>query len=170
MSITFHCEHCGKKIEAPDNTGGKWGKCPGCKNKVYVPSQQVEEELKLAPIDTEDERRQKKLIAETVRLQEDILKETNVPDEGIVKKEPPAKPGSLGDAELMTIIIAYLRQMADGELEEAERNAKLIVPQGTKSVRILERIALSEIRQPELADIPQQVFSGLIKNLRSRLK
>jgi len=170
MSITFHCDHCGKKIEAPDNAGGKWGKCPGCKNKVYVPSQQVEEELKLAPIDTEDERRQRKLIAETVRLQEDILKETNVPEDGIGKKEPPAKPGAISDAELNTMIIAYLRQMADGELEEAERTAKSIVPQGAKSVKILERIALSEIRQPELEDIPQQIFSGLIKNLRSRLK
>jgi phage FluMu protein Com len=170
MSITFHCEHCGKKIEAPDNAGGKWGKCPGCKNKIYVPSQEVEEELRLAPLDNNDDRRQKELLAEEVRLRQDILNETDIPEEGATAKKEPAKPGSLSDAELTTIIIAYLRQMADGELEEAERTAKTIIPQGGKAVRILERIALSEIPEPELADIPQQVFSGLVKNLRSRLR
>ena len=37
MPIKFQCSLCGKKIEAPDSAGGKWGKCPGCHNKVYVP-------------------------------------------------------------------------------------------------------------------------------------
>jgi DNA-directed RNA polymerase subunit RPC12/RpoP len=41
MAITFHCGHCGKKIEAPDSAGGKWGKCPSCHNKVYVPPKEV---------------------------------------------------------------------------------------------------------------------------------
>ena len=52
MGISFHCEHCGKKIEAPDAAGGKWGKCPGCHNKVYVPANkptQPDDELRLAP-------------------------------------------------------------------------------------------------------------------------
>ena len=51
MAITFHCEHCGKKIEAPNSAGGKWGKCPACHNKLYVPDLYPDEELKLAPID-----------------------------------------------------------------------------------------------------------------------
>lgn len=173
MSITFNCEHCGRKIEAPDDTGGKWGKCPGCKNKVYVPSgQQAEEELRLAPLDSEEERKQRKLIAETVRLREDILSETEAPEEGAtVKKEAAVgRPGALSEAELTTIIIGYLRQMADGDLEQAEETAKSIIPNSGKAVRILERIALSQILEPELADIPQQVLSGLIKSLRSRLR
>ena len=171
MSITFHCEHCGKKIEAPDNAGGKWGKCPGCHNKVYVPSKPPADELRLAPLDDEDDRRQKELIAETIRLREDILKETDVPEEGAAgKPQPAAKPGALSEAELTASIISYLRWIADGELEEAERTARTIIPYGAKAVRILERIALSEIPEPELADIPQQVLSGLIKSIRNRLR
>ena len=170
MSITFHCEHCGKRIEAPEDAGGKWGKCPGCKNKVYVPSQLADDDLQLAPLDTDDERKQKELLAETVRLRQDILSETDVPEEGVQPKQAAARPGALSDAELTTCIIAYLRQMADGELEEAERTAKSIIVEGTRAMKILERIALSEIPEPELADIPQQVLSGLIKNLRSRLR
>ena len=62
MGISFHCEHCGKKIEAPDTAGGKWGKCPACHNKVYVPANNPpDDELRLAPIDTEEERKRKKM-------------------------------------------------------------------------------------------------------------
>jgi hypothetical protein len=171
MSITFHCEHCGRKIEAPDDAGGKWGKCPGCHKKVYVPSEQAKEEIRLAPLDNEDERKQRQMFAETVRLRQDILSETDVPPEETAKQQPAAaRPGMLSDAELMTSVIDYLRQMADGELDQGERTAKTIIPNGARAVKLLERIALSEIPEPELADIPQNVLSGLIKTLRNRLR
>jgi hypothetical protein len=173
MGISFHCEHCGKKIEAPDTAGGKWGKCPACHNKVYVPANNPpDDELRLAPIDTEEERRRKKMAAEVDRLREKILNEKDIPEEGVVPKNQSAapKPGDLSDAELTTFIISYLRQMADGELDLAEQTAKTILSNGQNAIRLLEKIALSEIPEPEIADIPQQVLSGLIKNLRSRLR
>ena len=173
MGISFHCEHCGRKIEAPDTAGGKWGKCPACHNKVYVPANNPpDDELRLAPIDTEEERRRKKMAAEVDRLREKILDEKDVPEEGVVLKDRPAapEPGDLSDAELTTFIISYLRQMADGELDLAEQTAKAILPNGQNAIRPLERIALSEIPEPEIADIPQQVLSGLIKSLRNRIR
>ena len=174
MSITFKCEHCGRKIEAPDAAGGKWGKCPGCKNKVYVPSKAAEDdgELRLAPLDADDEKKKRELLAETIRLRQEILKETEAPEEGVQPKreQNEQKPGVLSDAELEIGIISYLRQMADGELEEAERTAKSLIPSGNRTVKILERIALSEIPEPEIADIPQNVLAGLIKGLRGRFK
>ena len=178
MAISFHCEHCGKKIEAPDTAGGKWGKCPGCHNKVYVPAVKAaepEDELRLAPLDTEDEIKHRKMIAEEARLRQEILNETNVPEDGTSNKNKPPVPAkqntnALSESELMTCIISYIRQMADGELEAAEQTALTIIPNGSKAVKLLERIALSEIPEPEIADIPQQVLSGLIKNLRSRFR
>ena len=59
MSIVFHCEHCGKKIKASNSAGGKWEKCPSCHNKLYIPDLKTGVELKLAPIDGEDEEKQK---------------------------------------------------------------------------------------------------------------
>jgi hypothetical protein len=173
MGISFHCEHCGRKIEAPDTAGGKWGKCPACHNKVYVPANTPpDDELRLAPIDTEEERKRKKMLAEVDHLREEILKEKDIPEEGVIPKNHSAapKPGDLSDAELTTFIISYLRQMADGDLDQAEETALAIIPNGHNAVRILERIALSEIPEPELADIPQQVLSGLIKSLRGRIR
>ena len=166
MGIKFHCEYCGKKIEAPDNAGGKWGKCPACHNKLYVPSPDSGEELKLAPIDESDRAKQKELMAETYKLTQDILLERQVPDEPTEAATPAS---GISDKQLMENIIIYLRQMADGELDQAERIADSIIPCGRKATKILNKIARSEMPEPELADIPQQVLSGLIKTLRTRI-
>ena len=166
MAITFHCEHCGKKIEAADTAGGKWGKCPSCHNKLYVPSMDTGEELKLTPIDETDVEREHRLMAETHRLTQDILKEREIPD-------GPAPPAGavyqMGDKELTQQIILYLRQMVNGELDEAERTAALIAPSGHRGVAIIDRIALSEIPEAELTDIPSQVVAGLIRDLRAKI-
>lgn len=166
MAITFHCEHCGKKIEAADTAGGKWGKCPACHNKLYVPSPDTGEELKLAPVDESDQERKKRLMAETYKLTQDILQERDIPDG---PAEPAGAMYELSEQELRRNVIAYLRQMAEGELDEAERTAALIAPSGDKTVRVIDRIALSEIPEPELADIPQQMLAGAIRALRNRI-
>ncbi len=171
MSIAFNCEHCGRKIEAPESAGGKWGKCPGCQKKVFVPRGQSDEELRLAPLDTEAERKKKQMLAEEVRLREDILSETEVPEEGVTGKgqQRSSKPAELGDAELTSAIIGYLRQMADGDLEAADAMASVIRPNSKRALKIIEHIGLSSIPEPELSDIPQQVLAGLIKTLRNKL-
>ena len=166
MTITFHCEYCSKKIEAPDSVGGKWGKCPACHKKLYVPGLDSDEELKLAPIDESDQAKQKQLMAETRKLTQDILLEKEAPNE---QGEVATLASGISDKELTKNIIAYLRQIADGKLNQAQKAAELIVPYSDKASKILDRIALSEMPEPQLADVPQQVLSGLIRNLRTRI-
>jgi cytochrome c1 len=166
MSITFHCEHCGKKIEAQDSAGGKWGKCPACRNKVYVPDLSAEEDLKLAPVDETEEQRRKRLTAEAYEVTQDILREREVPDSAAESFMPLPQ---ISSEELEKKIVTYLRQMADGNLGEAEQTARLILPFGMRALEILDRIAVSEMPERELADIPQQVLSGLIRNLREQV-
>jgi hypothetical protein len=168
MAITFHCGHCGKKIEAPDNAGGKWGKCPACHNKVYVPSPEPGEELKLKPIDANDLAEQKRLMDETHRIEQEILSEE---DEVLDDSPERAVPVyDVSDNELTKNIIIYLRLMADGDLEQAEKTAGSIIHCGKRALKILDGIAVSEIPEPELADIPRQILSGLIRTLRTRIK
>jgi hypothetical protein len=166
MGIVFHCEYCGKKIEAPDRTGGKWGKCPACHNKLYVPDLGSGEELKLAPIDESEQEREKQLMAETYKLSQDILSEKETP---AASAEDAVSVSSVSDKELTKNIIKYLQHMANGELDEAERIANLIAPYHNRAVNILDQIALSEIPEPELAYIPQQILVSLIRDLRSRI-
>ena len=172
MSIAFHCEHCNRKIEAPDGAGGKWGKCPSCRNKVYVPSPDTGEELKLAPVDGNDLAEQRRLMAETRRIEQEIMNEQDVPPEGsdgtLRKTDPPLF--KLNDNELVKNIVLYLRLMADGDLNQAESTENTIVSCGKRAVKIIEEIALSEIPRPELADIPPQVLAGMVRTLRAKIK
>src|SRR4030042_6959218 len=125
MSIIFHCEYCGKEIRAADDAGGKWGKCPTCHNKLYVPSQDFGEELKLAPLDTDLIEKEKQLMAETPKLTQDILQEREV-REGL--PEPSGAMYEMSERELKENVILYMRQMATDDLDEAERTAALIAP------------------------------------------
>ena len=59
--------------------------------------------------------------------------------------------------------------MTDSELYESKRIAALIAPHGVQAVKILDKIALSEIPDPELADISQLVLSGSIRPLRDEI-
>jgi hypothetical protein len=166
MSILFHCEYCGKEIKAADDAGGRWGKCPACHNKLYVPSQVSGDDLKVAPLDMDLIESEKQLMAETHRLTRDILQEKEV------KEGPPELTGAMYEMsgrELKDNIILYLRQMASDDLDEAEATAALISPFAAQALQIIDRIALSEMPEPELADIPPQMLSGSIRTLRNRL-
>jgi len=166
MPIKLNCTACGKKIEAPDSAGGKWGKCPGCHTKIYVPLPQTEEdELKLAPIDETEEQKKKQLMQETFQLTQHILEERNVP-------EAPAGIGPGPDIREETLtnhIIRYLRQMADSDLDNAQRTADLIVPHRRKALVILDRFARNYPPDPELEDVSQPVLTRFIRNLRTRM-
>ena len=167
MSITFHCTYCGRKVEAPDSAGGKWGKCPACHNKLYVPGLAPDQELKLAPVDTADLEKQKQLSAETRRVEQDILSETEEPAESATPVG--TSVSKISDEQLKAEIIAYLRQTADGELDQAQKTADSIAPYSAQALKILDTIALSEIPEPALSNLPPQVLSSLIRTLRSRI-
>jgi len=176
MAILFHCEHCGKKIDAPANVGGKWGKCPACHNRVYIPLLEPApgDDLHLAPLDETEEERENRLMAETFQLTQDILQEKAMPEEET--EEAPASANSMfipmekmSDKDLAKDIVRYLRLVADGDLDKASEVMGIISAYGKQTLAILDRIALSEIPDPALASIPPHVLSGLIRNLRSQL-
>jgi len=167
MSIQLHCDYCGKKVEAPDSAVGNWGKCPSCHNKVYIPDTNSNEELTLMPLDENEEQRKKRLIDETHKLEFDILLERETPDEESVPKQ--SRQAEVSGKDLIKDIILCLRQMADNQLGEAEQTMNFISPHSKQAIKILDRIGLSEIPEPELADIKPQVLSGLIRTLRSNI-
>jgi len=164
MAISFHCESCKKKIKAPEGSGGKYGTCPYCNHRCYIPLPRPkdEDELKLTPVDEGYLARHDELMAETHNLTENILQQKRVP-------AAPRAGAETDERELTKDIIVYFRQMADGELDEAQKTADRIVPYRGQVVKILEQITTSEVPEPELADISPQVLSGLIKNLRTRM-
>ena len=106
-------------------------------------------------------------MAETYKLSQDILLEREVSNGA--GEAAATSASKISDKELTKNIILYLRQMADGQLNHTQETINSIAPYGRQAVKILDKIALSEMPEPELANIPQQVLSGLIRNLRSRI-
>ena len=81
MSINFHCESCKKKIKAPDEAGGKWGNCPFCKHRCYIPLPKTEDEaeLTLEPLNANEETQMEELMQQTHILTQSLLS-MEVPD------------------------------------------------------------------------------------------
>ena len=168
MSISFSCECCKKKIKAPDKAGGKWGKCPQCGHKCYIPLPPApeEEELTLAPLDETHEASYEEKMQQMRDVTDDIL---HVKDESQEESQGDIGIGEVGSGDMRNIVIAYLRQMADGLLAEAEGTAALIESSRTAGLKVLDELEIANEVDPKLADISPGVLFGLMKKLRSEL-
>jgi len=169
MPISFHCQSCKKKIKAPDNAGGKWGNCPFCKHRCYIPSARSadEPELKLAPLDPSEETQINSLIKETKTLTQSLLAmEMPVEDDA----DSHGDDRTAEEKEIIKKCIIYLRQMADGQLGPAESTiAKLKKHHKKPALRILASMARAEKPEPELADLPGGILQGLIRDASTKL-
>ena len=169
MTISLHCESCKKKIKAPDETGGKWGRCPHCKHKNYIPLPKSpdEPELKLIPLDESDETQIDQLMRETKDITKEILSQSSLPEE-----DAAAQGGSqtVQEKEIIKACILYLRQMADGELGSAEYTFSQLKKNKKMALRVLTSMSRSEEPEPELADLPPRMLDGLIRDVASKLK
>lgn len=166
MGISFSCESCKKKVKAPDGVGGKWGNCPHCKHRCYIPlpasAFENEDELKLAPMEESDETQYDAMMRETHDLTQNILHETAAEDDA-------ADAGRGGsERELVKHIIIYLHLMAAGKLEQAAKVENKIAPAETAK-DILKRMAKTERPEPELQDVEPKVLQSLIKRLYAKL-
>jgi phage FluMu protein Com len=172
MAIEFHCEHCGKLVRAADEYAGKRGKCPGCQQSVYIPTPEIEP-LPFAPVDREDEQRQRELLDETRRLTETIMHERDTlpPEPPRAAKQP--RPAPEGDARLSHVVmeeavVNYAKAMAAGNLERAEELMRDIRADSRLADEVIQRIMVDEIPPAELADIPRPVLIAFFKQLREK--
>ncbi len=170
MSIKFHCEHCGKKVTAPDNAGGKRGICPSCKQKIFIPMPEDElEEIPLAPEDPEEEKRRKKIKQELLLAQQALLEDQNPPETEPTTNTETALP--VDDDNIADIIpledkvLQYIILMGRGMLNEADELAKEIIAEGKRAKQIINEMSKKKLQHPELKDVPQTVIAGFFKNL-----
>ena len=167
MSISFHCESCKKKIKAPDNAGGKWGNCPYCDHRCYIPmpKDESEPELTLQPLDENEETRIHELLQETFDITQNIL------HQDLPLDEPDTGGGSrtANEKEVIKHCIFYLRQMADGELKAAEQRLKQLKKEKKIALRLLASMARADHPEPELADLPPKILEGLIRDVEIKL-
>lgn len=190
MAIEFHCVHCSHQIRTSEENAGKYGKCPHCKNKVYVPTPVKESDLlKLAPLDDGEERERQRLLKETQELTRKIMTEKEKSSEGgarpggaaeTVRAGGGARPAgasspvsstssrdvAMPKADMETMILEYAICMADGELAEAEELARDIRGDMASANKVIQRLMMDEILPQQIARIPRPVLNGFFKQLR----
>lgn len=174
MAIEFHCEHCNHLIKAPDDAGGRTGRCPHCHNAAYIPRPADEEELDLAPLDEDDEAKRRKAAMEAAAYQRSLLHERNVPGEKGGKPAPGGKAGATGGFVSPTkhvtgLIITYVEAMSTGKLEKAESVASELRSQKATVVSILDEMARDDLGMYGLPALPKPVLMGFLKQLRQAL-
>lgn len=168
MPISFACESCKKKIKAPDKAGGKWGSCPYCHHRCYIPLPRSEDEpeLKLAPLDESELSQIDDLMKETHSLTQQILHENKIIDESIEDK---GAERTAQEKDVTKQCIIYLRQIADGDLMVAEKKLLDLRKHKRAALRIFSAMGRTERPEPELSDIPNSILQGLIRDACNKL-
>ena len=166
MSITFRCEYCHRDVTAPDDAGGKRGKCPFCQKSTYVPAPVAEDDiLPLAPVDEEEERR---LQAEAKAAREQDLALLDSSD------DPAAMPPiehrqDLKPDDLHHFVINYCLDMANSDLERATTHAAKLKGFGSLGTRAVDDILADEMLDLALSSLPEALARGFLKQLRAEL-
>lgn len=174
MSIELHCPQCEKMIRAPDNAGGKHGKCPYCAAEVYIPEPFDDSELiGLAPVDQEEERRADEERQEAIRYATAMDKDPDLkvaPDDtGPPRgggRRPEAPPGEVVD--IGGQVERFVLAMRDSKLEDADRIAGKLKRVGPRARDYVEGLLLDPT-PPPIEGVPKPLVQGFLKALLGRL-
>jgi phage FluMu protein Com len=166
MPISFRCEHCGKKIEAPDAAGGKRGKCPYCKGSCYIPSPAAEEEvLDLAPEDDSAERKRKAELDALHRQERALIAEMTGETAGPAAE---AAEASTPD-DFHGAVVQYCLDLAKGDLTGAGNRVTEMRRLKRTAVAAVDDFLTGKVKEPALNAIPAPVWQGFLKQLKSEL-
>jgi phage FluMu protein Com len=164
MSIEFHCEHCNKLIKAPDESGGKRGKCPYCNQSNYIPAPLDEDDvLDLEPEDTEYERRRQEEIRKLREQEKELIAERD--DSG-----PPLEQRSdVQPEDLHHFVVNYVLDMSNSQLERAEQHVRNLRKHGSLGVDAVDDFIKGKVDEPALGDVPDRLREGFLKQLREQV-
>jgi len=175
MSIELHCPKCSNLIKAPDNAGGKHGKCPYCQNKVYIPTPATEDDvIPLAPVDVEAERRAEKMRAESSRYAATVSHAGDVPDAdstgGFGGDGAVGVPMDAGEVvDVAEGVEQFIYAMRDSKLEAADQVVAQLKRNAKKATDYIDGIMV-DATPPDFEGLPKPLVHGFLKTLKGRLK
>ncbi len=176
MSIEIHCDHCGKLIRAPDDAGGKRGKCPYCEQSVYIPHAASEiEEIPLAPVDEEGQRRSDKLRAESNALAASVDKATGPAydvgagaSSGKTAAKGGAATGASASVDVADEVKRFVLAMSQSKLDETEAILKRLKKLKVRATDYVQGL-LNDQMPPQFDNVPPPLAKGFLKALGDRL-
>ena len=169
MPNEFHCPKCGKLIRAPASVGGKRGKCPYCKQSVYIPTPPEDiEAIPLAPVDDASEVRERALEEEARRLAATINQEE--PGKYDTGEPPPSAESAMPlprdfDVDIPELVNDYLSAMAASDMGRADTAARQLRKHAAPAKAHVERLIADELPPPVLSNVPAPVYKGFLRSL-----
>jgi hypothetical protein len=165
MSITFRCEHCHKEVKAEDSTVGKRGKCPFCSQDTYIPSPVSEDEiLPLAPVDEQEEQRQRDKVKALLAAEHELLSESGQPI-----SIPLEHREDISVRDLHHFVVNYCLDMFGGHLERSEINTAQLKSFGALGRQAVDDFLERRELEPALDHIPGRVLQGFLMQLKQKL-
>ena len=167
MSIELHCPQCAKLIKAPDNAGGRHGKCPYCDGRVYIPAIIDDDDvIAIAPLDPQDRRHEEELRRETARLTSAVDHEGNAGAESGGGGRGATAPGATIDLDKK--VERFVVAMRDSKLDEADKIAAELKRAGSHARNYVDGLILDPT-PPPIGDLPKPLLHGFLKTLLQRL-
>lgn len=175
MSIEIHCPQCSKLIRAPDNAGGKHGKCPHCQHRVYIPMPEDEiETLDLAPISDEELHQEEKLRRESISYAANISHDKSSPSSESDSSKPPTgdgvrQPEVVGEAiNIGEVVERFIIAMRDSKLNDADQAVVELSKAGKRAKDYVQGLMVDEI-PPQIENVPPPLLKGFLKSLLGRI-
>lgn len=162
MSIEIHCPKCQKLIRAPDNAGGRHGKCPYCKCDIYIPTPPSDDDvIPIAPIDVAEERHDQELREESTRFASELGHGSGSGAAG--SDVAPPDP-----ADVEADVEAFVRAMHKSAFETADMAVARLKRLGTPARDHVQELLAAQT-PPAFGSIPGPLAHGFLKNLLDRL-
>jgi hypothetical protein len=169
MSINFNCEKCGKRIVAPDEAGGRRGRCPYCQASNYIPSPIKDDEIyDLAPEDDEAEAKRQRELEEVRRQSRALLSEMGNPELAAGSQSMEMRE-DLKPEELHVYIINFCLDMANSKLDRAKTHVAELKKVKRMARAEVDRFISGDVLEPSLDAIPAKIRMGFLNQLKSAL-
>lgn len=172
MGIEFHCSKCSRLIRAPDDSGGKRGKCPYCKESVYIPTPREDlEDIPVAPLDEDSVAVDRRLREESIRYSAALDHEEG---EAYETSEPPAAEGGVPMARIASVDVGdmvrdFLTAMKDSDMASADAAVEQLKSRAAQAKEHVQRLLVDELMPADLSDIPPPVYKGFLRSLLNRI-
>jgi hypothetical protein len=125
------------------------------------------EEYDVAPLDDDEERRERELDEQSYAMEKERLHDSSLPDDDAA---PGAGSFSSGPAEdIQALVIAYLSAMMESRLDEAEALVSRIREQKKAAKAVIGQLSTDSIPPAELSAMPAPLMHGFLKSLSSQL-
>jgi DNA-directed RNA polymerase subunit RPC12/RpoP len=167
MSITFECGNCRKTVKAPDEAGGKRGKCPYCGHSVFIPNPAALEEdiIPLAPLDEAEEQRRKKVTEELLEYEKMFLS-----GEDFSPPIPLEHRENLTSEDLHHLVVNYCLDMNNSNLERARMHVEKMKPFKQVALAAVDDFLGGKVHEAVLEPIGKNVLAGFLRQLRRDLQ